>query len=376
MLKRLIFSIGILLLSNRLSNAQIVVTPPSGSTSGTSVVTACGSSDTQVLFTDGTVCAGDSGLTFNKTTNVLTNTGGLGLSGVNSFTGTSFGTLYGTYFNDHTITADLSSVGTYGAINTATIINPQNDLDLNTGYYGLNLDIITEGTKKVGNLFGIYAIVNHGSSGDGGSIFGASITARSIAGDAPSAIGLQSTAGAEGGSVVPIVTSVEANAYAFNATVTTSKGISIPTATFTGGSTVTNVYGLFIENQTVGGTTLNYAIDVNAAFRVAPDGSAVTVANINSGADGVKMTGADGVLTFLGMGNGNDENLLWDFDNAASNVIGVSSGTSAAKIDFGTITLEADYNSSDGTAGLTQTCAAAVVAVTVKDGLITSITCP
>lgn len=45
-------------------------------------------------------------------------------------------------------------------------------------------------------------------------------------------------------------------------------------------------------------------------------------------------------------------------------------------IGTGIIKPNAGYQSTDGTAGLTQTCAAAVTAVTVKNGLITAITCP
>lgn len=42
----------------------------------------------------------------------------------------------------------------------------------------------------------------------------------------------------------------------------------------------------------------------------------------------------------------------------------------------GTMNFQGLYKSNDGTAGLTQTCAAAVVALTIKNGLITSVTCP
>ncbi len=41
-----------------------------------------------------------------------------------------------------------------------------------------------------------------------------------------------------------------------------------------------------------------------------------------------------------------------------------------------TISVQASFTSSDGTAGLTQTCVAAVVALTIKDGLVTAVTCP
>lgn len=42
----------------------------------------------------------------------------------------------------------------------------------------------------------------------------------------------------------------------------------------------------------------------------------------------------------------------------------------------GTVSVRGTYSSNDGTAGLTQTCATAVVALTIKNGLITAVTCP
>lgn len=52
---------------------------------------------------------------------------------------------------------------------------------------------------------------------------------------------------------------------------------------------------------------------------------------------GVVVSAADGVMTFLGAGNGNDLNLIWDYDNhATATTIGVSSGA-ATIIDWGTI---------------------------------------
>ncbi len=42
----------------------------------------------------------------------------------------------------------------------------------------------------------------------------------------------------------------------------------------------------------------------------------------------------------------------------------------------GTVNIQGVYKANDGTAGLTQSCAAAVVALTIKNGLITAVTCP
>ena len=51
--------------------------------------------------------------------------------------------------------------------------------------------------------------------------------------------------------------------------------------------------------------------------------------NVGIEAAGVRFTAADGVLTLLGLGNGNDESLTIDLDNAAANAIALASGTGA-----------------------------------------------
>lgn len=49
---------------------------------------------------------------------------------------------------------------------------------------------------------------------------------------------------------------------------------------------------------------------------------------------GVRASAADGVLTLLGLGNGNDENLTIDLDNAAANTIALASGTGAKSLTW------------------------------------------
>jgi hypothetical protein len=51
-------------------------------------------------------------------------------------------------------------------------------------------------------------------------------------------------------------------------------------------------------------------------------------------AAGVRVSAADGVLTLLGLGDGNDENLTIDFDNAAANTITVASGTGVTQVTW------------------------------------------
>ena len=71
---------------------------------------------------------------------------------------------------------------------------------------------------------------------------------------------------------------------------------------------------------------------------------------------GVVISAADGVMTFLGAGDGNDLNLIWDYDNhATATTIGISSGATTI-LDFGTIGIvttggitTGDITISDGT---------------------------
>lgn len=55
--------------------------------------------------------------------------------------------------------------------------------------------------------------------------------------------------------------------------------------------------------------------------------SPVITTNLDLETTGVRFSAADGVLTILGLGNGNDENLTIDFDNAAANTVAIASGT-------------------------------------------------
>lgn len=62
-------------------------------------------------------------------------------------------------------------------------------------------------------------------------------------------------------------------------------------------------------------------------------------------ATGVRLTATDGILTLLGLGNGNDENLTIDLDNAAANNVAIGSGTGVTGITFGTIGISANASS-------------------------------
>jgi len=58
-------------------------------------------------------------------------------------------------------------------------------------------------------------------------------------------------------------------------------------------------------------------------------------------AAGVKITGADGGLTFLGLGNGYDESFSMDLDNTENKVV-VATSTGITTFDFGAIIIDAD----------------------------------
>lgn len=64
------------------------------------------------------------------------------------------------------------------------------------------------------------------------------------------------------------------------------------------------------------------------------------------------------------------------FVNAGTNRVGISTSSPSYMFDVDGAIRGADYYSEDGTQGVTATCSTAITAITVKDGLITSITCP
>lgn len=82
-------------------------------------------------------------------------------------------------------------------------------------------------------------------------------------------------------------------------------------------------------------------INSSGVYTGAVTGGAVTASEVNvSSAAGVKITGdGDGAITFLGMGNGSDEDIMFNLDDT-SNVCTVSSSTSMATVNFNAIALQ------------------------------------
>jgi hypothetical protein len=67
----------------------------------------------------------------------------------------------------------------------------------------------------------------------------------------------------------------------------------------------------------------------------------LTATTIAASATGVSLSGSNGGLTIAGTGDGQDENLTFDF-NTTANTVGVASSTGVATISFSTIALKAD----------------------------------
>lgn len=108
--------------------------------------------------------------------------------------------------------------------------------------------------------------------------------------------------------------------------VTTAYGIRLLETEVSGG-TLTNHYGLFIGDFAANpASSINRPIDYAGKFVVNPDGS------VDLAADGVRLSAADGVLTILGRGNGADESLTIDLDNAGANTVGIGTGTGVTKL--------------------------------------------
>lgn len=79
----------------------------------------------------------------------------------------------------------------------------------------------------------------------------------------------------------------------------------------------------------------------NSSSVLGGDGACVaissTISPLDVAAAGVRLSGADGVLTFLGLGNGNDESLFLDLDNEAANAVAIGTTTGVTTINLNAI---------------------------------------
>lgn len=131
--------------------------------------------------------------------------------------------------------------------------------------------------------------------------------------------------------------------------------------------------------------TMNLDDTANTVVLTSSTG-ADTITGLNSyglGAAGVKMTGdGDGAITFLGQGNGSDEDLTINLDDTANTAV-VSSSTGVTALDVGAISLTTTGNMSgvlkaSGHAfatGTAPTASAGTMATTSTDhvGMITTV---
>jgi len=155
----------------------------------------------------------------------------------------------------------------------------------------------------------------------------------------------------------------------------------------------------FNNNSATGRTWLNYSIDTDAigGLRFVDGGAnesffqyrgdvdtfqAITVAGatynfgpttstfpgtFNLVSTGVNFAAADGVLTLLGLGNGNDENLTLDFDNGTANTVGIASGTGVTTVNYGTILVRAPGTTAQVVSCLFEAVATGSVQIPIDD---------
>jgi hypothetical protein len=344
--------------------AQVVINR-NGSTGGSGSGVPAGS-DTYVQFNDNGIFGGDSGLVYNKTTDILTiastlilNSTGVSLSadsnGVLTFVGLAAGSnenlIIDFNLTDHigisSSTAEMLSIDPADVIFylSLTLIDPtssffqvliSNTIDGTSpvGFSSINLDLQNyfNGTE---NILEIILI--------DGEIFS---SGNSMTADESIGIRLKTR----------ITDSI---------TITNAYGIKILTPTDTSSGVYTNYYGIFLQNQTIAGSTIN-----NAFFYDGPTTSdfTVTAAGVmNLGSAGISFTqDGDGALTLKSLSAGSAEDLTINLDDTADTGV-YSSSTGLNKLIFTSISLQpAGYNSSDGSVGCTGTSTA------VKDGIATS----
>lgn len=104
--------------------------------------------------------------------------------------------------------------------------------------------------------------------------------------------------------------------------------------------------GLSLGANDITGTSavINFdAFDVDASGNVTGLDLTATGSDVTIGAAGVKLTGdGDGAITFLGLGDGSDEDFTLNLDDTANTIV-VSSSTGVTAFDWGAI--GADYDS-------------------------------
>lgn len=245
-----------------------------------------GGANTQVQFNDAGAFGGDAGLTYNKTTDVLSVIEGrLGTNTIPTFITTSFD----------------------GALWLGKV-------DSTTAFYQYGVSFI-EGMRQF-VYQGTDASPTASAEFDGATHFefhGYNGTADKIISDINSF-----QTGSNWGATVSSTLSVNAHTWV-------NSVFSYTTSLVIDGATNT-VYGF--TGMSLGRSSTPWATAYINQIDLAPTA-------------GVRFTASDGVLTLLGLGNGADESLTIDLDNAGANTIAFGSGSGANLFTFTGITLSA-----------------------------------
>jgi len=94
----------------------------------------------------------------------------------------------------------------------------------------------------------------------------------------------------------------------------------------------------------------DFTVSSSGDMTITPSGADVNIigTSIGLGAAGVRISNdGDGALTFLGMGNGNDEDLILNLDDGVANTGTISSNSGLGTLIFSSIILQADYYQSE-----------------------------
>lgn len=149
----------------------------------------------------------------------------------------------------------------------------------------------------------------------------------------------------QGTAPTPVANSVS---YYAPASVPTAYGISFPSAPTTGVVFRTGVSSPQAETIVAATGTGNAVLSDSPTLTGTALAASLTLsANLNVSATGVRMTGNNGKITFLGQGSGFDEDLTLDLDTTA-NTAALSSSTGVTTIALGGIGLTSTGTNSIG----------------------------
>jgi hypothetical protein len=112
-------------------------------------------------------------------------------------------------------------------------------------------------------------------------------------------------------------------------------------------TTTQTTYGAQFTNTSTGTSSTNYGLSATASGGTTNVGI-LAVGGIDLGTAGVRITDdGDGAMTWLGQGNGTDEDLTWNLDDTA-NTVSVSSSTGVTTLALGAIGLTSTGTNSIG----------------------------